>query len=90
VELRADAPAVVARLSPDAPALYGRLGWRLFPSIDRVSVNDAARADLGWTPEWDFRAAPDALAGRPPRSELARTVGAKGYHAEPTGPCTVR
>ncbi len=90
-ELRADAPAVVARLFPDAPALYARLGWRPFPSIDRVYVDDAARADLGRTPEWDVRAALDALAaGRPPRTELARTVGAKGYNAEPTGPYTVR
>ena len=89
--LRADAAAVVARLFPDAPELYGRLGWRLFPTIDRVYVNDAARADLGWTPAWDFRAALDALAaGRPPRSELARTVGAKGYHPTSTGPYTVR
>ena len=76
---------------PDAPALYERLGWRLFPSIDRVYVNDAARADLGWTPEYDFRTALDLLAaGRLPRSELALTVGAKGYHAVPTGPYTTR
>ncbi|MGY1700969.1 NAD-dependent epimerase/dehydratase family protein [Geodermatophilus sp. SYSU D00766] len=89
--LRADAPAVVARLFPDAPALYARLGWRLFPSIDRVYVNAAARADLGWTPRYDFRAALDLLAaGRPPRSELAIAVGAKGYHAESTGPYTTR
>ncbi|WP_336031382.1 NAD-dependent epimerase/dehydratase family protein [Geodermatophilus sp. FMUSA9-8] len=89
--LRTDAPAVVARLFPDAPELYARLGWRLFPSIDRVYVNDAARADLGWTPGWDFRAALDALAaGRPPRSALARSVGAKGYHPTSTGPYTVR
>jgi nucleoside-diphosphate-sugar epimerase len=90
-QLRADAPAVVTRLFPGAAELYARLGWRLFPGIDRVHVNDAARADLGWTPEYDFRRALDLLAaGRPPRSELARTVGAKGYHAVPTGPYTVR
>ncbi|MGR7023275.1 NAD-dependent epimerase/dehydratase family protein [Geodermatophilus sp. URMC 62] len=90
-ELRTDAPAVVARLFPDAADLYDRLGWRLFPGIDRVYVNDAARADLGWTPAYDFRAALDLLArGRPPRSDLALTVGAKGYHAESTGPYTRR
>ncbi|SFP91652.1 UDP-glucose 4-epimerase [Geodermatophilus dictyosporus] len=90
-ELRTDAPAVVARLFPDAAALYRRLGWRFFPRIDRVYVNATARADLGWAPEYDFRRALDLLAeGRPPRSGLAVAVGAKGYHAEPTGPYTVR
>ena len=89
--LRTDAPAVVAGLFPDAPALYEQLGWRMFPSVDRVYVNDAARADLGWTPEYDFRRALDLLAaGRPPRSDLALAIGAKGYHAAPTGPYTVR
>ena len=54
-------------------------------------VNAAARADLGWTPEYGFRTALDLLAeGRPPRSDLATAVGAKGYHAVPTGPYTVR
>jgi UDP-glucose 4-epimerase len=82
---------VVARLFPDVPALYARLGWRLFPAVDRVYVNDAARADLGWAPEWDFRRALDRVAaGLPPRSDLALAVGAKGYHAEPTGPYTTR
>ena len=90
-ELRTDAPAVVARLFPDAVDLYARLGWRCFPAIDRVYVNDAARADLGWTPAYDFRAALDLLAqGRPPRSDLALAVGTKGYHAESTGPYTRR
>ncbi|MBM7805362.1 UDP-glucose 4-epimerase [Geodermatophilus bullaregiensis] len=90
-ELRTDAPAVVARLFPDSVGLYRQLGWRVFPDIDRVYVNDAARADLGWTPEYDFRRALDLLAeGRPPRSELAAAVGAKGYHPVSTGPYTSR
>ncbi len=87
-------PVVVLRTSrflPDAPAVYQRLGGRLLPTIDRVYVDDAARADLGRTPEWDFRRALDrAAAGLPPRSDLATTVGAKGHHAEATGPYTVR
>jgi UDP-glucose 4-epimerase len=85
-ELRTDTPAVVARLFPDAADLYRQRGWRLFPGIDRVYVNDAARADLGWSPEYDFRRALDLLAeGRPPRSDLALAVGAKGYHASRPG-----
>ena len=89
-ELRDDAPAVVRRLFPDADAEYARRGWRMFPGIDRVYVNARARADLGWAPRYDFRYVLDRLkAGDDPRSPLARAVGAKGYHAEPTGVYTV-
>jgi UDP-glucose 4-epimerase len=90
-ELRADAPAVVRRLFPDYEAIYAERGWRMFPSIDRVYDNARARADLGWSPRYDFRHALDRVAaGEDPRSELAVTVGAKGYHAVPTGVYTVR
>jgi len=51
----------------------------------------AARAVLGWRPRYDFGTVLDRLkAGQDPRSPLARAVGAKGYHAVPTGPYTVR
>ena len=90
-ELGRDAPAVVRRLFPDAGAEYARRGWAMFPVIDRVYVNDRARAALGWRPRYDFRHVLDRLkAGQDPRSPLARAVGAKGYHAVPTGPYTVR
>jgi UDP-glucose 4-epimerase len=88
-ELTLDAPAVVGRLFPDQPSAYDRLGWRMFPTIERVYVNSLARADLGWTPRYDFRSVLDrALAGEQPRSPLAQTIGAKGYHSVPTGPYT--
>jgi UDP-glucose 4-epimerase len=90
-ELRRDAPAVVERLFPDYRDVYDRLGWRMFPGIDRVYVNTRARADLGWAARYDFRHALDLLrAGDVPRSALATSVGAKGYHAETTGPYTTR
>ena len=86
-----DAPAVVRRLFPDADAEYARRGWAMFGVIDRVYVNARARAALGWRPTHDFRWVLDRLtAGQDPRSPLARAVGAKGYHALPTGPYTVR
>jgi UDP-glucose 4-epimerase len=89
-ELRRDAPAVVRRLFPDYEAIYAERGWRMFPAIDRVYDNGRARAELGWSPRYDFRHALDRVAtGQDPRSELAVTVGAKGYHAEPTGVYTV-
>jgi UDP-glucose 4-epimerase len=90
-ELRTDAPAVTRRLFPDHEELYERLGWRMFPNIERVYDNAAARRDLGWTPRYDFRHALERLQrGEDPRSELAVAVGAKGYHAVSTGPYTVR
>jgi len=84
-ELRTDAPAVVHRLFPDAERIYEQRGWRMFPGIERVYVNAKAREELGWEPRHDFRA---ALGREDHRSELTRAVGAKGYHAEPTGPYT--
>jgi UDP-glucose 4-epimerase len=90
-ELRADAPAVVRRLFPDYEAIYAERGWSMFPTIDRVYDNTRAREELGWAPRYDFRHALDRLAaGEDPRSELALTVGAKGYHDVPTGVYTVR
>jgi UDP-glucose 4-epimerase len=80
--LRADAPAVVARLFPDFPALYGRAGWSMFSSLDRVYVSRKARDDLGWRPTYDFTHVLACLrADRDFRSPLALAVGSKGYHA---------
>lgn len=89
--LRIDAPAVVRRRFPRYEAAFAARGWRMLPGIDRVYDNARARRDLGWAPRWDFGYALERLAaGEDPRSELARAVGAKGYHAVPTGVYTVR
>ena len=83
-ELRADAPAVVRRLFPGYEAVYDERGWRMFASIDRVYDNARARRELGWSPRYDFGHALERLrAGEEPRSDLARAIGAKGYHAIP-------
>ena len=77
------------RRVPEAEAIFAARGWRLLPSIERVYVNAKAREELGWSPRHDFRAALERIAaGEDYRSELAATVGAKGYHAVPTGPYT--
>ena len=90
-ELGVDAAAVVRRRFPAFEAIYGERGWRMFPALDRVYVNDRARELLGWEPRYDFGAALTRLAaGEDPRSALAREVGAKGYHAESFGPYTTR
>ena len=81
-QLRVNAPLVVSRLVPGYETEYARLGWKMFPSIDRVYVNDRARKALGWQPRYDFQHVIDCLkAGADPRSPLARAVGSKGYHA---------
>src|SRR5262249_33067861 len=83
LQLQRDAPAVVRRRVPEYEAAYALRRWSLFPAIDRVYVNDRARRDLGWTPQYDFARVVDRLrAGADPRSALAIAVGAKGYHAE--------
>jgi UDP-glucose 4-epimerase len=82
-ELRADAPAVVDRLFPNYREQYAARGWRMFPTIDRVYVNTRAREDLGWRPRYDFATLLERLrSGQPVQSDLARLIGAKGYHDE--------
>ncbi|MGJ7902888.1 NAD-dependent epimerase/dehydratase family protein [Lysobacter sp. 1R34A] len=79
--LREDAAAVVERLFPDCRVLYAAKGWRLFPQLDRVYVNEAARRDLGWEPRYGFAYVLECLrAGMDFRSGLAHEVGVKGYH----------
>ena len=81
-ELRANAPAVVRRRVPDYEPEYARRGWKMFPGIERVYVNERARRELGWRPQYDFRYVLDLLkTGADIRSPLARAVGSKGYHA---------
>jgi len=81
--LRQDAAGVVARLFPQSVPLYAKLGWKMFPSVDRVYVNRKAREELGWEPRYTFAHALERLAaGEAFRSVLAGQVGSKGYHAE--------
>jgi nucleoside-diphosphate-sugar epimerase len=82
--LRIDAPAVVRQRVPEYQAEYDRRGWRMFPGIGRVYVNDRARNELGWQPRYDFKHLIDRLiAGDDdPRSPLARIIGSKGYRRE--------
>lgn len=82
-ELRVDAPGVVRRHVPEYEAEYARRGWKMFPSISRVYVNERARTELGWRPRYDFAHVIGRLeAGDDFRSPLARVIGSKGYHAE--------
>jgi nucleoside-diphosphate-sugar epimerase len=90
-ELRHDAPAVVRRRCPEYEAGYARRGWEMFPAIERVYVNERARAELGWHPRYDFAHALERLAADEEwRSPLALSIGAKGYHEFSHGVYTTR
>lgn len=81
-KLRANAPSVVKQAFPDYEDVYARRGWKMFPTIDRVYVNERARIDLGWDPKYDFGYILDHLRTEDdPRSALSRSVGSKGYHS---------
>ncbi|MCG2639381.1 NAD-dependent epimerase/dehydratase family protein [Bradyrhizobium sp. GCM10023182] len=82
--LARNAAGIVRELYPECADLYAARGWRLFPEIDRVYVNERARRELGWHPEFDFAHVLRSLgAGSDFRSALAREVGSKGYHDTP-------
>ena len=81
--LRSDAPSVVRQRVPAYEPLWRRLGWTMYPTLDRVYINPRARAELGWQPRYDFPFIVSCLeAGEDFRSPLARAIGSKGYHAE--------
>jgi UDP-glucose 4-epimerase len=82
-DLRVDAPRVVRRRVPDYEPAYARRQWKMLPSIERVYVNERARNELGWRPQYDFQSVIDRLlADDDLQSPLARLVGSKGYHAQ--------
>jgi UDP-glucose 4-epimerase len=82
-DLRVNAPRVVRQRIPEYEVEYDRRQWKMFPSIDRVYVNERARKELGWLPRYDFHSIIDRLKkGDDVRSPLAQLVGSKGYHAQ--------
>jgi UDP-glucose 4-epimerase len=83
VDLRLDAPRVVRQRVPHFEPEYERRQWKLFPVIDRVYVNERARKELGWLPQYNFSSIIERMkAGDDMRSALARLIGAKGYHSQ--------
>jgi len=80
-ELAMDAPSVLKRYVPGYIEQYAMRGWKMFSSIGRVYDNNRARKVLGWEPEYNFARVIQLLSeGRDYQSQLARLVGAKGYH----------
>ena len=80
VDLQLNAPSVVKKIYPDYKELYQLENWKMFPTIDRVYVNEKARTELGWKPKHDFRHILNCLKeGKDFRSQLSIDVGVKGY-----------
>jgi UDP-glucose 4-epimerase len=86
--LRGDAPSVVTTYAPAWREVYSELGWRMAPSIGRVYDNTLAREQLRWLPRHDFKSVLQRAVqqGGDIRSELARTIGLKGYHPQSATP----
>ena len=83
--LRADAPGVVRERAAGWEDQYTKLNWKIFPQIDRVYDNALARRELGWRPKWDFAAIVARLRETGDiRGPMARLVGEKGYHPDPS------
>ena len=54
----------------------------MFPGIDRVYVNERARRELGWRPQYDVARILELVETTgTAASPLAQAVGSKGYHA---------
>jgi UDP-glucose 4-epimerase len=86
-DLRKNAYAVIGSLYPEFKKIYARLGWKMFPTIGRVYVNNKAREELGWRPKYDFQFILDQLKnGQYFKSELVELIGSKGYHRSLPGP----
>jgi UDP-glucose 4-epimerase len=82
-QLRMDLRGVVQLRVPQYEAEYQKRSWKMFPSIDRVYINERARRELGWQPRFDFAHIIERLrTGEDVRSPLARLIGSKGYHSE--------
>jgi UDP-glucose 4-epimerase len=49
----AGCPEAVEKYHPEYREIYERRGWKM-SALDRVYVNERARRELGWVPEYDY------------------------------------
>lgn len=79
--LNQNADSIIRKIYPQYHDIYNQLGWKMFPRIDRVYVNDKARRLLNWQPKYTFEHALDSLLHhRSFRSPLAEQIGWRRYH----------
>lgn len=81
--LQSDTSKILTPIYPDFSLTYAKQGWKMFPQIGRVYVNEKARKELGWQPKYDFAWVLKCLQdGVDFRSPLAKEIGIRGYHQE--------
>jgi len=74
---------IISSTTPFIKSDYKRKGWKMFPKIGRIYVNEKARKDLNWNPKYDFKYILNCLKEEKDfKSKLAREIGIKGYHEE--------
>lgn len=82
-QLRADLPSVLNQILPQYEKIYQNKGWKMLKGIGRVYDNHLARKELAWQPKYNFAYILNCIKDNEPyQSELARIIGAKGYHHE--------
>jgi UDP-glucose 4-epimerase len=52
--LRSSSADIVEKYYPEYREIYERRGWKMSP-LDRVYVNERAREELGWIPQYDYK-----------------------------------
>jgi len=81
--LNTDSVSVVKKYFPEMEQIYQALNWKMFSKIGRVYVNKKARIELEWQPKYDYHYVLNCLKEkRDFRSQLALSVGIKGYHKD--------
>ncbi|KAF7547046.1 hypothetical protein G7046_g9126 [Stylonectria norvegica] len=89
--LQTNPQAVYRMVAPESEQVFADKGWKFLADIDRVYDSTKAVEELGWVPKYTFRHSLELIArGEDWRSELAKAVGKKGYHAVTTGIYTTR
>lgn len=76
-----NAPDVLRNYFPHFQQIFSDRGWKMFPTLGRIYVNQRAVNRLGWRPKHNFGQVLERLqANGTVLSSLAHTIGAKGYH----------
>ena len=57
-----NAAATLEKYHPSYKEIFNKMGWKMFPSLDRVYDNKKAREHLGWNPQYNFTEVLESVA----------------------------